>query len=168
MTRHGRERAPHGYPVNHHRVQLGRGAFTYARAVDALKSWTMYALPWTRTFPAGTAVSEGSAVCVLARHFGLWSLNANRIIYVIEERGNLDRYGFAFGTLPGHVEQGEERFTVEWRRADNTVWYELLAFAKPKHILARIGYPLTRLVQKRFAKDSGEAMRAEVAGRFAR
>ncbi|MDQ3253124.1 MAG: DUF1990 domain-containing protein, partial [Acidobacteriota bacterium] len=61
-----------------------------------------------------------------------------------------------------HSEQGEERFTIE-RRADDTVWYELFAFAKPKHILARVGYPLTRLVQKRFARDSGEAMRAAVA-----
>lgn len=161
-TRHGQADAPRGYPVNHYRVQLGTGAFTYARAVNALQSWTMYALCWTHLFPAGAPVSEGVAVCVLARHFGVWSLNANRIIYVIEEREKAERYGFAFGTLPGHSEQGEERFTIE-RRQDDTVWYELLAFAKPKHILARVGYPLTRLVQKRFARASGEAMRAAVA-----
>ena len=51
---------------------------------------------------------------VLGRHFGLWSLNAFRIIYLIEEEASLlKRYGFAFGTLPGDVERGEERFTVE-------------------------------------------------------
>ncbi len=161
-TRRGRAGAPRGYPVNHYRVQLGTGAFVYARAVNALQSWTMYALCWTRLFPAGAPVGEGVAVCVLARHFGVWSLNANRIIYVIEERGRVERYGFAFGTLPGHSEQGEERFTIE-RRANDTVWYELLAFAKPKHVLARVGYLLTRSVQKRFARDSGEVMRAAVA-----
>jgi len=161
-TRHVRAGAPRGYPVNYYRVQLGTGAFTYARAVNALQNWTMYALCWTRLFPAGAPVGEGVTVCVLARHFGVWSLNANRIIYVIEERGTVERYGFACGTLPGHSEQGEERFTIE-RREDDTVWYELLAFAKPKHILARAGYPLTRSVQKRFARDSGEVMRAAVA-----
>jgi uncharacterized protein (UPF0548 family) len=51
-------------------------------------------------------------VGVLGRHFGVWSLNACRIAYVIEEVPSLRRYGFAFGTLPGHVERGEERFTV--------------------------------------------------------
>ena len=44
-------------------------------------------------------------VGVLGRHFGLWSLNACRIVYVIEEEGSLlKRYGFAFGTLPGGID----------------------------------------------------------------
>ncbi len=157
-TRHGRRDAPRGYPINYYCVQLGTGEHIYRRAVKALQSWQMYALRWTRVFPADAPVKEGVTVSVRGRHLGLWSLNANRIIYVMEERGGIERYGFAFGTLPGHVEQGEERFTVEWRRADDTVWYQLLAFAKPKHILARIGYPVTRLIQRRFARESGAAM----------
>ena len=69
---------------------------------------------------------------VLGRHFGLWSLNASRIVYVMEEEASpLRRYGFAFGTLPGHVERGEERFTVEWHRAEDSVSYEVFAFARP-------------------------------------
>jgi uncharacterized protein (UPF0548 family) len=87
-------------------------------------------------------------------------LNASRIIYVIEEAGAIHRFGFAFGTLPGHMEQGEERFTVEWDRRDDSVWYELFAFARPKHPLARLGYPFTRWVQKRFAVESYAAMLA--------
>lgn len=43
---------------------------------------------------------------------------------MIEEEGTLlKRYGFAFGTLSGHVEQGEECFTVEWCAADDSVFY---------------------------------------------
>ena len=58
-------------------------------------------------------ITEGTVVGVLGRHFGVWSLNACRIVYVIEEQASpLRRYGFAFGTLPAHVERGEERFTV--------------------------------------------------------
>jgi uncharacterized protein (UPF0548 family) len=99
-------------------------------------------------------------VGVLGRHFGLWSLNACRIVYVIEEEASLlKRYGFAFGTLPAHVERGEERFTVEWHRADDSVWYEVFALAHP---LARVGPPFVRLVQRRFAAASLQAMAAAV------
>ena len=100
---------------------------------------------------------------VLGLHFGLWSLNACRIVYVIEEEASpLRRYGFAFGTLPGHVERGEERFTVEWDRADDSVWYEVFAFARPAHLLAKAGSPFVRLVQRRFAAASLRAMAAAV------
>ena len=78
---------------------------------------------------------------ILGRHFGLWSLNACRIVYVIEEEASLlRRYGFALGTLPGHVERGEERFTVEWHRADDSVFYEVFAFARLAHPLASVGH----------------------------
>ena len=96
---------------------------------------------------------------VLDRHFGLWSLNACRIVYVIEEEASLlKRYGFAFGTLPGHVERGEECFTVEWHRADDSVSYEVFAFARPVHPLAKVGLPFVRLIQRRFAAASLWAM----------
>ena len=101
---------------------------------------------------------------VLGRHFGLWSLNACRIVYVIEEKeaSLLKRYGFAFGMLPGHVERGEECFTVEWHRANDSVSYEVFAFARPAHPLARVGPPFVQLVQRRFAAASLRAMTAAV------
>jgi len=101
-------------------------------------------------------------VGVLGRHFGLWSLNACRIAYVIEEKEALllKRYRFAFGTLPTHVERGEERFTVEWHRADDSVSYEV--FARPAHPLARAGPPFVHLVQRQFAAASLRAMAAAV------
>jgi uncharacterized protein (UPF0548 family) len=71
-------------------------------------------------------------------------------------------FGFAYGTLPGHAESGEERFLVEWDRAGGDVWYDLLAFSRPRHVLARLGYPLARRLQNRFAKESAAAMRRAV------
>jgi uncharacterized protein (UPF0548 family) len=68
------------------------------------------------------------------------------------------RYGFAYGTLEEHMERGEERFSVEWNRVDDSVWYDLYAFSKPRHRLAQIGYPLSRILQKRFARQSKLAM----------
>ena len=154
--------APPGYPVNHHRSQLGAGEAAFARAIDAVRHWQMYDLSWTRLCWPGTPIMQGATVAVLAHHFGFWSLNASRIIYLIEETGAVQRFGFAFGTLPGHAEQGEERFTVEWHRRDDSVWYEVFAFARARHLLAKAGYPLMRLIQIRFAVDSQHPMRAAV------
>ncbi len=90
------------------------------------------------------------------------SLNACRIVYVLEEDAPIRRYGFGYGTLAEHAEQGEERFSVEWHSGDDSVWYDILAFSRPNQWLVRAGYPLTRRLQRRFARDSMGAMAAAV------
>ncbi len=149
---------PSGYPINHHRVQLGVGIDAFDRAKDAIQSWTMYKLSWTRLYPSDAPVAVGGVVCVVVNHGFCRSINPCRIIYLLEENTETERFGFAFGTLPGHSEKGEERFTVEWRHADDSVWFELLSFARPHHILAKIGFPLVGLFQRKFAADSCRAM----------
>jgi len=72
-------------------------------------------------------------------------------------------FGFAYGTLPGHVERGEERFLVEIAD-DDSVRYDILAFSQPKHLLTKIGYPFVRRLQKRFGRESSAAMVRAVAG----
>jgi uncharacterized protein (UPF0548 family) len=62
-------------------------------------------------------------------------------------------FGFAYGTLPDHVECGEERFLIAWMGSD-AVWYDILAFSRPRHPLVRMSAPLARLLQKRFALES--------------
>jgi uncharacterized protein (UPF0548 family) len=151
---------PPGYPINHHRIQIGSGADAFARAKEAIQSWTMYKLSWTRLYPFDAPIAVGEVVCVVVNHGFCWSANPCRIIYVLEESGEVEKFGFAFGTLPGHSEEGEERFTIEWRHADDSVWYELLAFARPHHILAKIGSPFVGLFQQKFAEDSQRAMRS--------
>ena len=158
-----REGAPPGYPLNHHRGPLGTGHETFARAVGALRGWKMYETGWTKLCWPEAPITEGTVVGVLGLHFGLWSLNACRIVYVIEEEASLlRRYGFAFGTLPAHVERGEERFTAEWDRADDSVSYEVFAFVRPAHPLTIVGPPFVRLVQRQFAAASLRAMAAAV------
>src|SRR6476620_5954507 len=120
---------PSGFIVDHNRIQLGRGAVIYERAVSALKQWQQFDLGWVTIVPRGVAVEVGATVAVKARAFGTWSLNASRVVYTIEESR---RFGFAYGTLPDHVERGEERFLIEWR-PDDSVWYDILAFSQPKH-----------------------------------
>lgn len=129
----------------HFTARSDKDAFDRAR--QAIASWTMYRLDWTRIYPFAAPIATGETVCVVAGHGLCWSLNPCRIVYVLEEAGGeVERYGFAFGTLPGHSEEGEERFTVERHRADDSVWYELLSFARPHHVLARIGSPFCPIV----------------------
>ena len=107
----------------------------------------------------------GVTVAVVVRHFGFWSLNACRIIYVLEEEtDDVRRTGFAYGTLADHAEAGEERFVIEWKRADDSVWYDLYAFSRPRHLFARLGYPISRMLQRRFAQESKQAMVAATNG----
>ena len=151
--------APAGYVVDRNRVQLGAGAEVFHRATAALRSWRMSTLGWSSVHPVGAPIVPGETVAVVVHHYGFWSMNACRIVYVFDEDvGEARRMGFAYGTLRAHGEIGEERFAVEWRRADDSVWYDLCAFSRPGHLLTRLGYPLGRRLQRRFARESKLAM----------
>jgi len=148
-----RSRPPDGFTVDHNRVKLGAGKETYERAVAALESWKQFELGWVGIVPSGLAIEVGTTVAIQAETFGVWSLSACRIVYVIDEEEEMKKFGFAYGTLPGHVECGEERFTVEWH-TDDSVWYDIFAFSRPRHPLVRLGRPYARRLQKRFARES--------------
>jgi uncharacterized protein (UPF0548 family) len=141
---------PPRYTVDHNRIQLGHGEAAYNLAVDALKNWRQFDLGWVTIVPRGVVLEVGATVAVKARAFGAWSLNACRVVYTIDESR---RFGFAYGTLPDHVECGEERFLIE-RLPDDSVWYDILAFSRPRHPLVKLSFPLARLLQKRFARES--------------
>lgn len=143
--------------VDHNRIKLGSGAGVYQRATDALKLWQQFELGWVTIVPAGVPLEPGATVAVKARAFCSWSLSAARVVYLIDEESPIKRFGFAYGTLPDHVEQGEERFLIEWQ-PDDSVWYDILAFSRPRHPLVRLSFPLARMLQKRFARDSKQKM----------
>lgn len=146
---------PAGYTVDHNRIRLGEGENTYQLAVSALQSWKQFELGWVTIVPLSTPVEVGRTVAVQANTFGFWSLSAARIVYLIEEVGSMKRFGFAYGTLPDHVECGEERFTIEWHKDnDDSVWYDIYAFSRPQHPFVRLGLPIARTLQKRFARES--------------
>jgi len=97
--------------------------------------------------------------------FGTVWVNAWRIVYVDDDVTLADgtrRTAFAYGTLDAHAERGEERFAIE-RTPDGDVWYDVVAFSRPHHWLARLGGPVTRALQKRFGPASVARLRAAVA-----
>lgn len=161
-TRFDPATAPRGFTLDHNRVQLGHGNEVYERAVMALKQWRQFDLGWVSIVPPGVKLEKDAIVAVKARACGTWSLNASRVVYVIDEQSPGKRSGFAYGTLPDHVESGEERFLIELRPIDDSVWYDILAFSRPRHPLVRATFPIARKLQKRFAQDSMRVMKSIV------
>jgi uncharacterized protein (UPF0548 family) len=155
-TRH--ERAPAGFAHDHTRQLLGSGADTFERARQAIRDWKMFPAPLAFIEPLPIPIEVGALVGVVIHAVGLWWLNAARIVYVIDEPR---RYGFAYGTLAGHAERGEERFMVEWLQ-DDRVCYDLRAFSQPRHWAARAGKPVVRALQRRFGRLSKASMLAAV------
>ena len=153
---------PPRYAIDRNSVRVGKGQAAFQRAREAINGWAMFDADWVEVHPPGAAVSPGTNVAVLAHVLGIWYLNASRIVYLIDEAGAVETYGFAYGTLPDHAEQGEERFTVLWDHADDSVRYEQFAFSRPSRLLTQLNYPLARTVQKRFARDALEAMQRAV------
>jgi uncharacterized protein (UPF0548 family) len=149
---------PAGYVMDHTRIKLGQGERVFVAAKAALERWQQFRLGWLEASPEDTPIKEGQVVAILARSLGLWWLNACRIVAVVNEDGPVRRFGFAYGTLPDHAGGGEERFLIEWDRDEGSVWYDILAFSRPRHVLARLGYPWVRRVQKRFGRESGAVM----------
>ena len=152
---------PAGYDYDENRVQLGQGMAVFDTACAALRAWVMFPAPWTRISPADAPIQEGTVVAMQAHALGVWWLNTCRIVYVLDEVTPVRRFGFAYGTLPVHAEQGEERFSVELH-TDGTVWYDLRAFSRPRYWPARLAKPLARGLQRRFVRDSQAAMRQSV------
>jgi len=154
---------PPGYAIDHHTGQLGTGQATFQAARDAINRWEMFNVDWVGVHTADVPISPGMDVAILARVLGVWYLNACRIVYLIGNTGPIDTYGFAYGTLRDHFEKGEERFTVAWDHADDSVRYEQFAFSRPNHLLTQLNYPLARTVQKHFAKDALAAMKRAIS-----
>lgn len=150
-----RGETPSGFNVDHNRVMIGRGPDDFEKAKDAIRSWKMFDFDWVKLVRNDTPIEEGRNVAMIVRHFGFYSMSSARIVYVIDEPC---RFGFAYGTLAEHVEMGEERFSVEFDPETGEVWYDLLAFSQPNALFAKLGYPVSRYLQRSFVRDSKAAM----------
>jgi uncharacterized protein (UPF0548 family) len=157
---------PSGYYVDRYAVDLGRDAAAFAAACDAVRRFVMYPRPWTSVHRAFDEPHQGAEFVAAIRHMGFWSANPCRIVYTMNETDETaQRYGFALGTLEGHVETGEERFEVCRDTRTDVVSYRVVAFSRPRVLLARLGTPIARMLQRRFGRESRQAMVQAVAGR---
>lgn len=161
-----RSTPPAGFYIDRYDAELGRGAEVFERACAAVDRFVMYPKPWTEIHRNFEKPREGAMFIALIRHLGFWSANPSRIVYTVDETGGeTRRYGFALGTVTGHAETGEERFEVSWDTRTDVITYHVLAFSRPYELLARLGTPIARALQRRFGRQSRQAMIDAVSGR---
>jgi uncharacterized protein (UPF0548 family) len=98
---------------------------------------------------------EGAVVALVLGGSRIGLVLPCRVVYVVDEPG---RRGFAYGTLPGHPEQGEESFMVS-HEPDGSVVLRIAAFSRPANALSRLGGPLARWVQDRMTNRYIDAAR---------
>ena len=136
---------PDGYHHLTRRMLIGHGHQLFAGASDAVRAWRVQIGAGLRV-SASSRTAEPGAVVILGFAIGPLMLNAPcRVVYVVNEPR---RRGFAYGTLAGHPESGEESFMIE-HRADDRVSFTITAFSRPATRLAKTTGPLGRTVQWR-------------------
>ena len=133
---------------------LGSGREVFERAVAGLQTWAVYPA-WMTLYPHHAPIREGEVVVLVAGIAPAWTLSAVRIVTVFQTPR---QFSFTLGTLPQHAVTGAERFSVVWAD-DDSVWYRLEAVSRPRHPLTKLGAPVLRLVQARFAVDSVRSLR---------
>ncbi|MEV6342628.1 DUF1990 domain-containing protein [Actinoplanes sp. NPDC051851] len=147
---------PHGYRHVERDVLLGAGADVFTRAAEALVTWGMHR-------GAGLCVPAGTPRAAAGLDVTLRAVVLRvpcRVVYTIDEP---ERRGFAYGTLDGHPECGEEAFLVETGAA-GAVRFRIRAFSRPATLLARTGGALTRRVQELVTDRYVHALRAAARG----
>ena len=136
---------PAGYGHLHTQRQIGTGRQRFEQAADAVMHWGMQRGSGLRV-QASSEVAAVDAVLVVRMGF----LPAPcRVVYVIDEP---DIRGFAYGTLPGHPESGEERFVVRRDPATDAVFAEVSAFSRPATWWSKAGGPVVRMAQRVIAR----------------
>ena len=152
--------APHDAAQN---ASLDR-AFERARAM--LQSWGPQLGAGMRiefdaadaTATAADADAEDGFTPLPAPSVGLQGRLTSRVAGVVPLRApfrviaadfdSTDHAGYAYETLPGHPEHGREAFYVT--RTEALVEFTVMAFSQPAVWYARLGGPVTRIIQNRY------------------
>ncbi len=146
---------PPGYV--HDRESADLGPFdpaTFDRAAAALRSWQIQAGAGLQVYPDDPVRDGATFALMIKLPAGVYVLAAGRVVFVLDEP---DRRGFGYGTLPGHPEQGEESFVLAHR--GDRMYFDITAFSRPRHPLARFAKPASRLLQRQTTRRYFTAIR---------
>ncbi|MGN2636864.1 DUF1990 family protein [Nocardia takedensis] len=136
---------PDGYHRFTARRRIGHGRTVFERAANEILSYRMQ--KGTGFFhEASTPVAEVGTELTVRLGIGPIGVTAPcRVVYVLTEG---ERRGFAYGTLPGHPEIGEELFAVDYDPSDDSVTALVVAFSRPGTWYVRLGGPVVRALQR--------------------
>lgn len=136
---------PRGYRALCRTLGVGTGEERLELAAQVLLSWDMHRRAGLGVRTSSARVTQG-AVAVLSLGFGNMGVQAPvRVVYMVDEPR---RKGFAYGTLAGHPESGEEAFVLELQD-DDAVTFTITGFSRPAMLLSRVGGPISRAIQSR-------------------
>lgn len=133
---------PDGYRHIRAAVHVGSGLATFERCSAALFAWQVHERAGLAV-AAGGPVEVGVVATLRTTVFGWPVTAACRVVCVADLA---DRCGFAYGTLPGHPESGEEAFMIQID-SEGAVTCAITAFSKPASALARVSGPIARRAQ---------------------
>ena len=136
------EHPPAGYRRDHRSTVIT--GMDFERAVSALRSWVVHHRAGLQVSATHTPLQEGTEVHLVLGRRPFQFTAPCRVLQVIDAP---DRAGFTYGTLPGHPESGIEQFTLT-RTATGLVRFHLDVVSRPATWYARLGAPVTRLVQE--------------------
>ncbi|WP_426561603.1 DUF1990 family protein [Angustibacter sp. McL0619] len=137
------EKLPAGYRHFQRSRDIGHGHTRFESAATALLSWQVHRRAGLQVrSPASVVTADEPALLLLGRRPVAIAAPV-RVIYLIDEAR---RQGFAYGTLAGHPESGEEAFTVSLAE-DDTVTFAVTAFSRPASKLARLAPPVSSTIQ---------------------
>ncbi|MFI1018501.1 DUF1990 family protein [Streptomyces sp. NPDC020965] len=149
---------PDGYHHLHHTARIGRGREVFEAAGTAVLTWQVHRGSGVRLRTTAPGAAPGARVEVSA---GLGPVRIGAPCEVVWTTDESHRAGFAYGTLAGHPERGEESFVVDFRD-DGSVWFTVMAFSRPARWYTRLAGPLVPLAQRAYARRLGHT-----AGRIA-
>jgi uncharacterized protein (UPF0548 family) len=132
---------PDGYHHVEKSAVIGRGRRRFEDAAAAGMRWGMLRGAGLRVDATSEVAATGAEVMV---HLGP-VVAPCRVVYVVDEP---ELRGFAYGTLPGHAESGEERFMVRYDPATDEVHAEVTAFSRHATWWSRLGSPVTSVIQR--------------------
>lgn len=116
--------------------------FSFDQAVERLMAWQIHERAGLRVFSSSPQVASGEVV-LMQLGLGVAALRIPcRVVHVIHDPG---RVGFAYGTLPGHPESGEEQFLME--HVGDQVQFTVSAFSRAASPLAKLSGPIGRRIQ---------------------
>ncbi|MFD6416966.1 DUF1990 family protein [Streptomyces sp. NPDC060194] len=151
---------PAGYRHLRHRARIGHGRAAFEAAGAAVNEWRMHnaLVPGILRLTAPVPRAEvGAEVLVTITRL----ISAPCVVVWTSDEP--DRLGFAYGTLPGHPEHGEEAFLVELDH-DGTVWCTVTAFSLPAARYVRLAGPLVPLLQHAYARRCARVLRRIARG----
>jgi uncharacterized protein (UPF0548 family) len=97
---------PPGYRHDVYSVRVGQGDATFDRAKDALRLWQAHHRVGATLTPYDPPLVTGTVVVVVFHLGPVHVVAPCRIVYVTDE---VNRFGFAYGSLPGHPERVKRR-----------------------------------------------------------